>query len=95
MKAHEYIAQHGDKIFREAQKHKTDELNYVFSLFSKELLDIARERNVKTKDGLMHVVEEQNQKWNVFARKFREKYGQDIVRKDAIRSIYSKEVETL
>lgn len=95
MKAHEYLAQHGDKIFKEAQKGKTDELSYVFSLFSSEIMDIAKQRHVTTKDGLMRVVEEQNLKWNVFARKFREKYSYGIIRKDAIRTAFQGEVESL
>ena len=95
MKAHEYLAQHGDKIFKEAQKGKTDELKYVFSLFSSEIMDIARNRHITTKDGLMRVVEEQNLKWNVLAKKFQKKYGYGIIRKDAIRTAFQREVESL
>lgn len=95
MKTHEYMAEYGEKIFKEARDGKTDTLNYVFSLFSREILDIARSRNVKTKDGLMHIVEEQNEKWNAFSRKFRKKYGRDVVRLNALKTVYEKEVETL
>lgn len=95
MKAYEYVQTYGDKIYKEARENKADTLQMIFQEFGKEILDIAKARNVKTKEGLTQIIKEQNNKWNAFARKFQKKYKADFIRTNAIQNTYMDEVNRI
>lgn len=84
MKSQEYVERYGDDIYRELRNGKTDTLAKVFHEVLMEMEEKAKTRNVGTMTGLLHVIDEQNEKWNAFARKFNKKYGDHMIKMNAV-----------
>ena len=95
MKSHEYVEKYGDEIFAEIKKGETKRLSFIFNDILHDITDLMKARNISTKAGLRNVVEDQNKKWNAFAKLFNKKYGKDLIRMNAIRVALGKELSDL
>ncbi len=104
MKAKEYFAKFGKAVYEEAiawsesKEEDTGEqsaLRDLFFAFTKECRDILASRHTKKDEAVYAVIREQNQKWNVLCRLFKEEYGQDILKENAVLDFFVEKIPEL
>lgn len=83
MKAKEYFEKYGEAIHEEYEKQNgAKEATELLKDFLKEMDDIKEKRHIKFDRGLVPLIREMNQKWNALANLFKQKYGEETLKRD-------------
>ena len=95
MKAKEYFEKYEGDIIKEAMSGdaKGDGPSAKMLIeFTKEMKQIIEARHVRIDRGVIHVIREQNQKWNAVANLFEKKYGVSPIKRDGFYKVMQKEI---
>jgi hypothetical protein len=89
MKAVEYFEKYQNKL------NKPEDAAELFLEMSKEVEEIAKQRNAVSDEAAIAIMKELNQKWNSLRRMFLKKLGSSILIENAFMVFWKKEVPSL
>ena len=95
MKAKEYFAKYGESVYREALDGKFEIGQTLFIELASEFKTISKQRNVKSNRAAVAVIKELNEKWNSLAAMFEAKYGEPVLKRNAVIDYYVDQIPTI
>ena len=88
MKAVDYLAKYGDKVFDEATKGQHDTMLVMFEEMYAEIETICKTRNAIKDSAKVSAVKEINTKWNKLRDLFTKTYTVSPLKKNAIQKVF-------
>lgn len=95
MKAKDYLVKYGESVYREALDGKFEAGRELFLDFAREFREIAEQRGIKSDRAAVSLIKELNQKWNALAALFEAKYGEPVLKRNAVIDYYVDQIPTI
>lgn len=92
MKAKDYFEKYDESVYYGALNGEFEAAEKLFFDFTREVKEIADQRNAQTNRAAVAIVKELNEKWNALAAMFKKKYGVEVLKRNAVLNNYKEQI---
>ena len=94
MKAKDYFEKYEERIMK-GNNDSCEAVEEMLEEFGDETEKLIDDRHIKLVGGMVGVMKEQNQKWNALCNLFAKKYGASVLKRDALKIMWIKNIPDL